>query len=153
MRRVIAVIGPSADVPEEELAAAERVGALLARAGHAVITGGGSGVMAAASRGAAAEGGLVLGLLPGSGRDEGNEYLTVALPTGLGEMRNALLVRAGEAVICVGGSWGTLSEVALAVRTGVPLVMLSGWQQPQPGPIVVGSAEQAVAAALAAIDR
>jgi uncharacterized protein (TIGR00725 family) len=75
-------------------------------------------------------------------------YLTASIPTGLGELRNGLVVRSGDAVICVGGSWGTLSEVALAVRTGVPVVMVDGWDLPAGGPIVAGSAEEAVAVAV-----
>ena len=151
MRSIVGVIGPGSDVPDEALAVAEQVGALLADEGCVVLNGGLGGVMAAASRGAAAQGGLVIGYLPGSRREDGNGHLTIGLPTGLGEMRNALLVRASDAVICVGGSWGTLSEVALAVRTGVPLVMLGGWPQPLPGPIEVATAEEAVAAALSAL--
>ena len=72
-------------------------------------------------------GGVVVGLLPGTDRSAANPYVTVAIPTGLGELRNALLVRSSDVVVSVGGSWGTLSEVALAVRTGVPVVAIGGW--------------------------
>ena len=143
-RRRIGVIGPGSDVPSDVWDAAESVGALVAEAGQIVINGGLGGVMEAASRGASRRGGLVIGLLPGDRSQVGNAYLTVGLATGLGELRNGLLVRACDAVICVGSSWGTLSEVALAVRTGVPLVMLHGWPLPEEGPVLVDSPEQAV---------
>jgi uncharacterized protein (TIGR00725 family) len=83
--------------------------------------------MAAACRGAAQAGGLTIGLLPGLSRDAGNEHLTVSIPTGLGELRNGLLVRACDALVAVGGSWGTLSEIALALRTGRPVIGLDTW--------------------------
>ena len=119
--RYVAVVGPGEARPEE-VAAAREVGRLLAEAGAVVLTGGLGGVMAAATEGASAAGGLTVALLPGTDRSVSSA--TVAIPTGLGEMRNALLVRAADAVIAVGGSWGTLSEIALAQRTGVPLVCL-----------------------------
>ena len=78
--------------------------------------------MEAACRGARSRGGLTLGLLPGLDRDEANGWVVVAVPTGLGEARNALVVRAADAVVAVGGGWGTLSEIALALKAGVPVV-------------------------------
>lgn len=145
MSFTIAVVGPAQAEPDD-LAAAEEVGRLLAVTGNAVITGGYGGVMEAASRGAAIGEGTVIGILPGLERDA-NPFVTIALPTGLGELRNGVIVRAADAVICVGGSWGTLSEVALAVRTGVPVVMLQGWDLPA-GPVLVASPHEAVRAAL-----
>jgi uncharacterized protein (TIGR00725 family) len=145
MSLTIAVVGPALAKPEE-LTAAEEVGRLLAAAGHTVITGGHGGVMEAASRGAAIADGTVIGILPGTQRDA-NPFVSIALPTGLGEMRNALIVRAADAVICVGGSWGTLSEVALAMRTGVPVVVLRGWELPE-GPVLADSPQEAVMAAI-----
>jgi uncharacterized protein (TIGR00725 family) len=109
---------------------AESVGALLAESGAVVLTGGMGGVMEAASRGARGRDGLTVGLLPGSSRSEANKHVAVAIPTGMGEMRNALLVRSCDAIVSVGGSWGTLSEVALATRTGVPVVAIDGWDLP-----------------------
>lgn len=146
----IAVVGP-ANADPAELAAAEEVGWLLATAGHIVITGGHGGVMEAAARGAAIADGLVIGILPGTDRDA-NPFVTVALPTGLGELRNALIVRAADAVVAVGSSWGTLSEVALAMRTWVPVVVLGGWDLP-PGPVVARSVGEAVAAAITLAGR
>jgi len=145
---VIGVIGPGLGADEADVAWAEEVGGLLAQRGCTVVNGGLDGVMAAVSRGAASLGGLVIGILPGEDRSAGNGHLTFALPTGLGEMRNALVVRASDAVICVGGSWGTWSEVALAVRTGVPIVQLGGWQAPEPGPQLAASPGEAVQVAM-----
>lgn len=126
MGRVIhvAVVGPG-EATAEEVAAAEAIGAELARAGALVVTGGLGGVMAAACRGAASVGGTTLGLLPGSDRREANEWVAVAVPTGLGEARNALVVRSADVVVAVGGAYGTLSEIALALRAGTPVV---GWR-------------------------
>jgi uncharacterized protein (TIGR00725 family) len=93
-----------------------------------VVTGGLDGVMAAAARGARGAGGTVIGLLPGGDRSAAEPDLTAALATGLGELRNALLVQVADGLIAVGGSWGTLSEIALARRTGKPVVCLRGWE-------------------------
>jgi uncharacterized protein (TIGR00725 family) len=121
----VAVVGPGEAASDADLAAAREVGRLLAEAGAVVLTGGLGGVMAAATDGAATAGGMTVALLPGDDRSASSA--TVVIPTGLGELRNALLVRAADAVIAVGGSWGTLSEIALARRTGVPVVCLGGW--------------------------
>lgn len=96
-----------------------------------MLCGGLGGVMEAAARGAQSGGGLTVGILP-EGRGDGNAYLDVAFATGLGEMRNALLVRAADAVVAVGGGWGTLSEIAFALRTGVPVVGLETWSLTPP---------------------
>jgi uncharacterized protein (TIGR00725 family) len=125
MPAYVAVVGPG-DADEATCAAASAVGELLARRHLTVLTGGLGGVMAAAAAAATAAGGIAVGLLPGLDRVGASPH-TVLLPTGLGEMRNALLVRCADGVIAVGGSWGTLSEVALAQRTGVPVVCLRGW--------------------------
>ena len=126
-RRVyVAVVGASRPTAAQA-GAAQAIGAELARAGAIVINGGGSGVMAAVSRGAAGEGGTVVGILPGSDRTAANEWVGIALPTGLGELRNGLIVRAAEVVLAIGGAYGTLSEVALALATGVPVVGYDTW--------------------------
>jgi uncharacterized protein (TIGR00725 family) len=122
----VAVIGPS-EATAEEKAHAREVGRLLAARGAVVVCGGMGGVMAAVSRGAAEAGGTVLGILPGRDRADANEHVTVALATGMGEMRNALVVRGADAVIAVGGAYGTLSEIAFALRTGVPVVGIGTW--------------------------
>src|SRR5262249_52357241 len=127
--------------------AAEQVGAGLARAGAVVVCGGLGGVMAAACRGADAAGGLTIAILPGADRTAANEWARVVVPTGMGEMRNVLVVRAADAVIAVGGAYGTLSEVALALKTGLPVVGIDTW--PIDGVIAVDSPGDAVAMALA----
>jgi uncharacterized protein (TIGR00725 family) len=131
----VAISGPS-QAQASELTAAERVGSLLATRGAVVVTGGLGGVMEAACRGAKSAGGLTLGILPGLERSEANPWVDVALPTGMGEMRNALLVRASDVLIAIAGEFGTLSEVALALKTGVPVVGLGTWQLHKEGGVV-----------------
>jgi uncharacterized protein (TIGR00725 family) len=123
----IAVVGPGRASPEE-LAAAEEVGAEVAAAGAVLVCGGLGGVMEAACRGARSRGGMTVGLLPGLDRGAANGWVQIAVPTGLGEARNALIVRAADALVAVGGSWGTLSEIALAMKGGVPVVGLATWK-------------------------
>jgi uncharacterized protein (TIGR00725 family) len=149
----VAVCGPG-ECTAAEAVAAERVGALLADRGAVVLCGGGGGVMAAVAEGARRAGGLIIGVLPGPDRTDANPHLSVAVATNLGEARNAVLVQSADAVIVVGGSWGTLSELALAMRRGgVPVVALGGWQvidaagQPLPGVLRADSPERAVALA------
>ncbi|HEY3772386.1 MAG TPA: TIGR00725 family protein [Solirubrobacteraceae bacterium] len=122
----IAVIGASR-ASEAQERNAEAVGAALGRAGAIVLCGGGPGVMAAASRGAAGEGATVVGILPGADRSHANPWVSVALPTGVGELRNGLIVRACDAAVAVGGAYGTLSEIALALAQSVPVVGLGTW--------------------------
>ncbi len=109
--------------------------------------------MEAASRGAAAEGGTTIGLLPGTSREAANPHLTVSIPTGMGEMRNVLVVRASDTVIALDGEFGTLSEIAFALKTGVPVVGLETWELAKAGKRVepfalVQSPEEAVREAL-----
>lgn len=126
-RRSVAVVGPGDGATPDDRATAYEVGRLLAEHGVVVLTGGLGGVMAAAAEGAAAAGGTSVALLPGTDRGAANPHSTVVIPTGLGEIRNAVLIRAADGVIAVGGSWGTLSEIALAERGGVPVVAVRGW--------------------------
>jgi uncharacterized protein (TIGR00725 family) len=123
----VAVCGPS-DCDEQVADAAREVGRLLAERGAVLLCGGYGGVMAAAAEGAHRAGGTVVGILSGATGEGANPHLSIVLPTGLGEARNALIVKAADAVIVVGGSWGTLSELALARRRGVPVVSLHGWR-------------------------
>jgi len=125
-RRYVAVCGAS-EASESQLAAAREVGRLLAEAGAVIINGGLGGVSTAASEGAASEGGTVVGLLPDAHRAGANQFLTIALPTGLGQARNVLIVTAAQFVIAIGGGWGTLSEIAVAKRLGRPVVTLDSW--------------------------
>jgi hypothetical protein len=144
MRWQIAVIGAGAGATTEECATAAEVGRLLADAGCVIVNGGLGGVMAAAAEGAAETGGT---------STSAAEALTIAIPTGLGEIRNALVIRAADGVIAVGGSWGTLSEIALAMRTDKPLVVIGGWHVTNSGGAEMaipraGSAADAVATML-----
>ena len=143
----VAVIGAS-QATAADLEDAREVGRLLGEAGAVVVCGGRGGVMAAASRGAAEAGGMVVGMLPGDGREDANEWVTVAIPTGLGELRNGLIIRSADAVIAVGGAYGTLSEIALALQAGLSVQGLHSWDIE--GVDAVGSPQAAVAAALAA---
>jgi len=117
----------------EMLAAAEAVGREIARRGGILICGGMEGVMEAASRGAALEGGIVVGILPGSSAASGNDFVTVPIVTGMGEARNVIIARTAEALIAVGGAFGTLSEIAYALQFGVPVIGLGTWELRRPG--------------------
>ena len=155
-RRIqIAVCGPSQpDAPT--LADAAEVGRLLAERGATVVCGGYGGVMESAARGAREAGGTVVGILSGDDPHAANEYLDVVIPTGLGQARNTVIALACDALIAVGGSWGTLSEVAHAVRHrqagGRPssVVWLTGWRIPDAGDEIahVTTPEASVVAAM-----
>jgi uncharacterized protein (TIGR00725 family) len=123
----VAVVGPG-EASSRELAAAEEIGGALAAAGAVVVTGGLGGVMEAACRGARARKGHTLGILPGEDRATANEWVEIAVATGMGELRNGLVVRAADALIAVGGGHGTLSEVAFALKLGRPVVGLGTWE-------------------------
>ena len=125
-RRYVAVCGASQATPSQ-VDAAREVGKLLAKNGAILINGGYGGVMAAASEGAAGEGGTVVGILPDTDRDGANSYLTLSIPTGLGHARNAVIVTAADSVIAIGGGWGTRSEIALARRLGRSVFALDTW--------------------------
>jgi uncharacterized protein (TIGR00725 family) len=151
----IGVLGPSQADPET-LAIAERVGSEIAGRGAILICGGLGGVMEAAARGAKRAGGLTIGITPGTNAREANEHIDVPVVTGLGEARNVLVVRSSNAVIAIAGSYGTLSEIAFALKLGVPVVGLHTWQLRAPDggvpPIIVAeSATEAVEKALKAI--
>jgi uncharacterized protein (TIGR00725 family) len=148
----VAVCGPGIAVAEEEDLARE-VGRRLAEAGAVVVCGGTTGVMDAVARGAREAGGTVLGILPDLDRRAASPHLTVSIPTGMGEARNALVVRAADALIAIRGEFGTLSEIALALKTGKPVVGLETWELAKGGtsvdPIVrVRTPEEAVTEAL-----
>jgi len=151
--RYVAVVGPADGARAVDLERAGEVGERLAAAGAVVLTGGHHGVMGAAAGGVRRAGGVAIGLLPGLDRAEGDPEHTYLLPTGLGELRNGLLVRAADAVVAVGCSWGTLSEIALARRTGVPLVLLDPWDLPEDVGVVVADAAGAVDAVVDLLGR
>lgn len=148
-QRYVAVVGP-AEADDRCLELAETVGAGLADASAVVITGGLGGVMLAAARGAASRGGTVIGLLPGVDRSAANPYVTFALPTGLGQLRNGVIVHASDALVGVGSSWGTVNEISLALRLGRPVAWLEGERllELEPAPVHVGDVETAVHVAL-----
>lgn len=153
---VVAVVGAGGpDADPHLLSLAEAVGEGLAAAGATVVCGGLGGVMEAVARGASQRGGLVVGLLPGGDGAAANAYLSLALPTGLGEGRNLLVVRAADAVIAIGGGYGTLSEVGFALKLGTPVIGLQTWElrrggRDDQGITVVDTADEAVTAALRA---
>jgi uncharacterized protein (TIGR00725 family) len=137
---------------------AEQVGGAIARAGAVLLCGGLRGVMAAASRGAAEAGGVVVGLLPGFRRRDANRWVTIPIVTGMDQARNVVLVRSCDAVVAIGGMYGTLSEIALALKLGIPVVGLRTWRLQQPEgrrvPLVVAATpEDAVARAVRAASR
>jgi uncharacterized protein (TIGR00725 family) len=123
---MISVCGPN-EATEQEYADALAIGEAIARAGHTVVCGGRQGVMEAAARGAAGAGGAAIGILPGYDASESNPYLTHRIPTGLGHARNTVVVASGDAVIAVGGGFGTLSEIGLALKMGKPVVHIHSW--------------------------
>jgi uncharacterized protein (TIGR00725 family) len=122
----IAVCAPGT-ASDEELVLASSVGRLVAERGCTLVCGGLGGAMAAASRGAKEGGGATIGIIPGYDDRAANPWVDHVICTGIGQARNALVVATGQAVIAVGGGWGTLSEIALALRLGRPVVLLGGW--------------------------
>jgi len=152
MQPYVAVVG-GGTCSAEEAAAAERIGALLARSNAVLICGGLSGVMEAACRGARREGGLTVGLLPGTDRSAANPHVAVAIATGLGELRNGLVVRAADAVIAVGGEFGTLSEIGFALKLGKRVVGLGTWDLGRRSDAIVRAATAEDAARLALEDH
>ena len=156
----VAVCGPRHATTQEETHAYE-VGALLAKHGVTVICGGGIGVMAAVARGVRANDGVVIGIRPTANRADASPDLSAVIVTNMGEARNAIIAWSADAMIAVGGSWGTLSEIALAMRRGgIPVVALGGWQvvDPDTGAAVPGiiaraTPQDAVTTALAGVRR
>ena len=146
----VSVIGSGAEGEEP----AEEVGRLLAQRGVVVVTGGRDEVMAAAARGAKAAGGVTLGILPGETREEANEWLDYVVVTGIGHARNLAVVASGDAVIAVGGRWGTLAEIGFARVLGRPVVVLEpGWEVEGEGIERASTPEEAVDLALSHVIR
>lgn len=124
-RQPVAVIGPG-DGGTRECEAAHFVAHHLASAGMAIVCGGRGGVMAAAARGATEAGGIAIGILPEEDDRNANEWLSVAVPTGMGELRNAIVARSGICLVAIGGNMGTLSEMAMGLKWGKPVFVLHG---------------------------
>ncbi len=142
-KRLIGVIGSSVGTPEQ-LAQARVVGRLIAERGAALLCGGMTGVMTAAAQGAQEAGGLTIGVLPGANAHESppNDFIEIPLFTGLREARNYLIACASEGLIAIGGGYGTLSEIALGLRLGKPVVLLDSWQFAMQGePLEVPTAQ------------
>tara|TARA_Y100001934_G_scaffold54595_1_gene67275 strand:- start:305 stop:886 length:582 start_codon:yes stop_codon:yes gene_type:complete len=126
-QKYIGVIGSAANVPEDVYNVAKEVGRLIALAGCITVTGGGTGIMEAASKGAHQSGGVVVGILPGGDREGANAYIDVAIPTGVGyALRNITTIRSSDSVIMIRGSSGTLNEVTQSYSHGKPLIVLEG---------------------------
>ncbi len=141
-RLYISVIGAGvADARAQELAS--EIGRRIAGAGAVLVCGGMGGVMEAACRGAREAGGSTLGILPGLDRGEGNPYLDFTVLTGIGHARNLAVASSGDAVIAVGGEFGTLSEIGLARKTGRPVILLDSWQIRRDGALPAGVIEAA----------
>ncbi len=149
---VIGVIGASRPT-ERERGIAREAGRLIARAGAVLVCGGLGGVMEEACRGAVEEGGLTVGILPGDSRRDANPHVRVAVATGMGEARNIIIVKTADCCIAVGGGYGTLSEIALALRTGTPVVGLGTWRMEGREPDTVVRAESAKEAVEWALGR
>lgn len=151
MKTIIAVVGGSTASPEVYQTARE-VGGEIAAAGAILVTGGLGGVMEAASQGAKEKGGTVIGILPGFSRKDANPYVDIPIVTGLGDGRNMVIVQTARAVIAFPGEYGTLSEIALALKIGRPVVSLGSWEI-SPDIVQAKTAKEAVEAALGSIKK
>jgi uncharacterized protein (TIGR00725 family) len=163
-RHQVAVVG-SGNATDEIAAIAEEVGFALGRAGVVLVCGGLGGVMESACKGAKRAGGTTVGIIPGQDRTLANDYVDVVVATGIGEARNAIVVSSADGVMAVGGEYGTLSEIALALRAGKPVVGIKTWelQRPAgirgvavevvPGIVAAEDAEEAVATVLRLINE
>ncbi len=125
-KRLIAVIGGT-QASKREIKTAEDVGRELAKRGAAVVCGGLGGIMEAACRGATSENGMTIGILPGENRHDANRYVQIPIVTGMGYARNVAVVKSAQAVIAIGGSYGTLSEIGHAIQSGIPVIGIDTW--------------------------
>jgi uncharacterized protein (TIGR00725 family) len=156
-RPIVAVVGGGLCSPQEA-ASAEAVGRHLAEAGAILICGGMGGVMAAACRGARSAGGVTIGVLPGFNAADANPHVDIPIVTGMGEARNVIIVRTASAVIAVGGEFGTLSEIAFALKLGRPVVGLGTWElarenRPAEAIVRAKAPDEAVRLALSAVSN
>jgi len=154
---IIAVIGDSSCSPEEAKLA-ESVGELLAQRGATIVCGGLGGVMEAVCRGAKSKGGLTVGILPGQDSSMANPWIDIPIVTGIGEARNVMVVKSAQAVIAIGGGYGTLSEIAYARKSNIPVIGLNTWSLSRNGReddsiIRVQSATEAVGKAISLANR
>jgi uncharacterized protein (TIGR00725 family) len=126
--KFIAVIGNS-KASAQEIKLAEEIGREIAKSGAVLVCGGLDGVMEAACRGAVSEGGLTVGILPGTDRHDANQYVKIPIVTGIGYARNIIVVKSSQAVIAVGGGYGTLTEIGYALKSGIPVIGLGTWKR------------------------
>lgn len=147
-RKRIGIIGGSAPAPRH-LRIAEEIGRLIAENGFILVNGGMKGVMAASARGAKSAGGWVIGILPGRSAGEANSFTDIAVPTGLGYLRNALVVLNSDLLVAIDGAYGTLSEIAYARIYGREVLGIETWDVP--GVTPVATAREAMERALAAL--
>lgn len=152
-RKLIAVIGGS-NASKKDAKTAEAVGRELAKKGAILVCGGLGGVMQAACRGAAGEGGITVGILPGENIKEANDYVSIPIATGIGYARNAAVVKSSQSVIAIGGSYGTLTEIGYALQGGVPVIGINTWSLSKNGKInrSIITAEDAIDAVCKAFD-
>ncbi len=140
MKRIIGVIGESEFSDPGHQSLAEEVGRLIARAGYLLVCGGLSGVMEAACRGAKSAGGQTVGILPGADSTEANPFVDIAIPTGMGQARNVVIALAADALIAIGGGFGTLSEIGYGLKAAKPVIGLRTWDVARAGrraPVIV----------------
>ncbi|MFQ5354362.1 MAG: TIGR00725 family protein [Thermodesulfobacteriota bacterium] len=149
-KTLIGVIG-AGECDDAALQRAYHLGRLIARSGYGLVNGGLGGVMEASARGCRAEAGLTVGILPGIDPLEANASVDIAIPTGLGEIRNLMIVRASSALIAIGGEYGTLSEIALGLKAEKPVIGLRTWDIR--GVRAAGTPEEALSMAIKAIGR
>ncbi len=150
MVRLISVVG-AAECSEEEAQTAEEVGRLLAERGFGVVCGGLGGVMRATCKGCKRAGGQTVGILPGDDPNDANPWVEIPIPTGMGEARNVLVAKAGEAMVAVGGEYGTLSEIAFALKLSKTVVAIGKWSNLE-GVTPADSATNAVDLAIKALN-
>ena len=154
-RKFVSVIGGS-QAPAREIRLAEEVGRELAKKGVILVCGGLGGIMEAACRGATSEGGVTIGILPGDSREQANPHVQFPIVTGIGYARNAVVAKTAQAVIAIGGSYGTLSEIAYALQSSIPVIGLGTWalsrnSRPDSSIIPMKNAAEAVTKALSLI--
>ncbi len=157
IKMFITVVGESKASVETNRLAYE-VGYLIAKAGATLVCGGLHGVMEAAAKGTKDASGITIGILPGSKREEANKYIDFPIVTGLGYARNKLVVKTGQVVIAIGGSYGTLSEIGFALGYGIPVIGIKTWElrrngKPDKGIIYVKTPKEAVDLAISLIKK
>jgi len=148
---IISVIG-AGTCNNETYSIAEEIGKLIAQKGAILVTGGLGGVMEAASKGAIEAGGTTVGILPGFSKEDANKYVSIPITTGLSHARNIVIVRSADAVIAVSGEYGTLSEIAVALKLGKPVIGIKTWENIE-GLIEAESSQEAVNKAFELVNK